>query len=66
MKMSKVTETQTNPSGDLVLREIWHAKDALSAEYAHDLNKLFEETRKREKVSGHTLAKLQIKRRKAS
>lgn len=62
--MSKTTDTQTKPTGNVVLREIWHAKDTLSAQYGHDLDKLFEETRKREKLSGHPLANPPIKRRK--
>ena len=41
--------------GDMVLQEVWRAKDTLSAQYGHDLNKLFAETRKREKLSGHPL-----------
>ncbi len=53
--MSKATEIQTQPTGDVVLREVWRAKDTLSARYGHDLDKLFEETRKREKLSGHPL-----------
>lgn len=53
--MSKTTEIQTRQTGDIVLQELWRAKDTLSAQYGHDLNKLFEETRKREKLSGHPL-----------
>ncbi len=63
--MSKTTDLQTKPTGDVVLREVWRAKDTLSAQYGHDLDKLFEETRKRQKLSGHPLANLPIKRRKA-
>ncbi len=62
--MSKTTDIQTKPIGDVVLREIWRAKDTLSAQYGHDLDKLFEETRKREKRSGHQLVE-PPKRRKA-
>lgn len=50
---------------DLVLQEIWRAKDTLSAQYGHDLDNLFVETSKREKLSGHPIANLQTKRRKA-
>lgn len=64
--MSKTTEIQsTKATGDLVLQEVWRAKDTLSAQYGHDLDKLFAETSKREKLSGHPLANLQTKRRKA-
>lgn len=59
MVMSKITDIQpTKETGDLVLREVWRAKDTLSAAYGHDLDKLFEETSKREKLSGHPLAEL--------
>ena len=44
--------------GDVVLREVWRAKDALSAAYGHDLDRLFEETRAREKHSGHEIVSL--------
>jgi len=37
--------------GDVVLREIYRIKDELSASYGHDLDRLFEETRKHEKAS---------------
>ena len=58
--MSKTTEQPpTNATGDLVLQEVWRAKDTLSAAYGHDLDKLFDETRKREKLSGHPLVNLQ-------
>jgi hypothetical protein len=51
-------------TGDLVLQEVWRAKDTLSAAYGHDLDKLFSETRKREKLSGHPLVGLPAKRGK--
>lgn len=55
--MSKPTDTQSaKATGDVVLQEIWRAKDTLSAQYGHSLDKLFAETRKREKYSGHPLA----------
>jgi hypothetical protein len=41
--------------GDLALQEIWRIKDTLSASYGHDVKRLFAETRKREKLSGHPL-----------
>jgi hypothetical protein len=62
--MSKTTDSQAaKATGDLVLHEVWRAKDTLSAQYGHDLGKLFAETREREKTSGHPLANLPIKRR---
>lgn len=51
-------------SGDLVLQEIWRIKDELSVARGHDIHRLFAEMRKREKRSGHPLAKLPIQRRK--
>jgi hypothetical protein len=50
---------------DLVLREVWRAKDALSAARGHSVEKLFTDLRKREKNSGHPLVNLQAKPRKA-
>lgn len=63
--MSKTTDIRPEKAtGDLVLQELWRAKDTLSAQYGHDLDKLFAETSRREKLSGHSLATLPIKRRK--
>jgi hypothetical protein len=56
MKMSKTTDIQTKKTtGDVVLQEIWRIKDTLSASNGHDVKRLFAETRKREKLSGHPL-----------
>ncbi len=64
--MSKATEIQpSKATGDMVLREVWRAKDTLSAAYGHDLDKLFAETSKRELKSGHPLVRLPAKSRKA-
>ena len=52
-------------TGDVVLQEVWRAKDTLSARYGHDLYKLFAETRKREKLSGHPLVNRPPKGRRA-
>ncbi len=55
------TSTNQQPlktTGDLVLQEVWRAKDALSAAYDHDLDKFFDETSQREKLSGHPLIHL--------
>ncbi len=58
--MSESTkEFIANRSTDLVLQEIWHIKDTLSASYGHDVHRLFAEARKREKLSGHTVVNLQ-------
>jgi hypothetical protein len=54
--MNKTTDIHPpKATGDVVLQEVWRAKDTLSARYGHDLDKLFAETRKREKLSGHPL-----------
>ena len=64
--MNKTTDSSPiNPKGDLVLQEVWRAKETLSAAYDHDLDKLFAETRKREKLSGHPLVNLPAKPLKA-
>ena len=49
--MSKTT-IKVEAEKDLVLREVWRAKDALSAARAHSVEKLFADLRKREKKSG--------------
>ena len=54
-------ETKTLRNGDVVLQEVWRIKDALSASYNHDVSRLFAETRKREKLSGHPFADLPLK-----
>jgi hypothetical protein len=54
--MTTTTETRSaKPTGDVVLQEIWRIKDSLSAAYGHDVKRLFAETRKRERLSGHPL-----------
>ena len=64
--MSKTTKEQKpNQSADLVLQEIWRAKDTLSAAYGHDVDRLFADARKRQKLSGHPVVNLQAKRPKA-
>ena len=57
MRDEKVDPIQSC-QGDLVLRGIWQAKDTLSAAYGHDLDRLFEETRAREKQSGRKVVNL--------
>jgi hypothetical protein len=39
--------------GDLVLQEVWPAKDALSAARGHSIDRLFAEGRERQELSGH-------------
>ena len=64
--MHKATDHQpVKATGDLVLREVWRAKDTLSAQYDHDLDKLFAETRKRERLSGHPVVEPPPGERKA-
>lgn len=56
MNMSKTTDLPAGTTkGDVVLQEIRRIKDSLSAAYGHDVKRLFEETRKRETLSGHPL-----------
>lgn len=39
--MSKKTDVQTGePTGDVVLQEMWHIKDTPSASYGHDVDRL--------------------------
>ena len=63
MKTMKVPTVQGG--GDLVLQEIWRIKDGLSAARGHDIHRLFADARKRQELSGHPVANLQTKRRKA-
>ena len=63
--MNTTTETRSaKATGDVVLQEIWSIKDSLSASYGHDVKRLFAETRKRERLSGHPLVE-PPRRRKA-
>lgn len=63
--MSKTTETaDLEAEKDLVLREVWRAKDALSAARGHSVDKLFADLREREKHSGHPVVNLQGQREK--
>lgn len=62
--MKKLLRDQPT-DGDLVLREVWRAKDALSAARGHSVDRLFADARKRQKLSGHPVVNLQTKRRKA-
>ena len=63
--MSKTTDIQASkPTGDVVLQEIWRIKDELSAARGHDIDRLIDDLRRREKQSGHRVVNLQSKRRK--
>ncbi len=64
--MKPTKEPPATEGGDLVLKEIWRIKDELSAARGHDVHRLFAETRKREKTSGHPFAELPIQRRTTS
>ena len=55
-------ELKPKQSTDLVLQEIWRIKDTLSAAYGHDVDRLFADARKRQKLSGHPVVNLQTKR----
>lgn len=48
-------------TGDVVLQEIWRAKDALAAEYGYDLDKFFAAMSEGEKLSGHPIVNFQRK-----
>jgi hypothetical protein len=58
--MSKETDKDAKKaSADLVLQEVWRAKDALSAANGHDVDKLFAELRERERSSTHPVVNFQ-------
>jgi hypothetical protein len=58
-----MNKTTTEPiamnGGDVVLQEIWRIKDELSAGRGHDVHRLFDEARERQKHSGHPVANFQ-------
>jgi len=57
-----ITATPTeNGAADDVLREVWRIKDELSAQYGHDLGRLFAETRERQRKSGRPSVNLDKK-----
>ncbi len=62
---TRLRKPKLEPEGDLVLQEVWRAKDALSAARGHSIDKLFADLRKREKKSGHLVVNLQSKRAKS-
>ena len=62
--MKKKSNVQDKSTGDVVLQEAWRAKDTLSASYGHDVDRLFAETRARQKHSRHPVVNLQAKRRR--
>ncbi len=65
--MTKQTKTTAVETGsDLVLREVWRAKDTLSAARGHSVDKLFADTRKHEKQSGHPVVNFQRRRKKSA
>jgi hypothetical protein len=55
-----ITSAQTESGvADEVLREVWRIKDELSASYNHDLDRLFAETRERQRQSGRRSVSLE-------
>ena len=52
------TERETGVADD-VLREVWRIKDELSASYNHNLDRLFAETRERQRKSGRPAVNLE-------
>jgi hypothetical protein len=56
---------QPETTGDVVIQEIWRAKDALSAARGHSIDKLFADLGKREKKSGYPVGNLETGRHKA-
>ena len=49
-----------NPGvSDEVLREVWRIKDELSESYGHDIEKLFADIQKKQRLSGRRIVNLQ-------
>ena len=44
---------------DEVLREVWRIKDELSESYGHDIEKLFADIQKKQRLSGRRVVNLQ-------
>jgi len=44
---------------DEVLREVWRIKDELSESYGHDIEKLFADIQKKQRLSGRRIVNLQ-------
>ena len=66
--MSATIKKMAYQSTDAVLQEIWSIKDSLSAARGHSVEKLFADTRKNQKHSGHPIvnySKSKTNRRKA-
>lgn len=54
------TATIKKPSvSDEVLREVWRIKDELSESYGHDIEKLFADIQKKQRLSGRRIVNLQ-------
>ena len=54
------TATIENPGvSDEVLREVWRIKDELSESYGHDIEKLFADIQKKQRLSGRRIVNLQ-------
>lgn len=54
------TATIEKPSvSDEVLREVWRIKDELSESYGHDIEKLFADIQKKQRLSGRRIVNLQ-------
>jgi hypothetical protein len=63
MNRTSKTTACLETEGDLVLREVWRAKDSLSAARGHSVDKLFADLRRRQKQSGHRVVNLQDPRK---
>jgi hypothetical protein len=66
MKNEAKKEMKAGRGADVVLQEIWRIKDTLSESYGHDVHRLFAETRKHEKQSGHPLVSLSDLRKQSA
>jgi hypothetical protein len=65
--MSKsIKKRLANRCTDEVLQEVWRIKDTLPASYGHDVDRLFADARKRQKLCGHRVVNLQGGRKTGS
>ncbi len=59
-----IKNTKLRRRADSVLRDVWRIKDRLSASYGHNVDRLFADARKRQKLSGCKIVNFQTKREK--
>lgn len=57
--MNATAAIENSSVSDEVLREVWRIKDELSESYGHDIEKLFADIQKKQRLSGRRIVNLQ-------